>query len=108
MGLEAGFCPQAVIGFQSLYVNRESRIAFWTRALKDYLESLLRGEGEGGGGGLPTNRLMGMCRWMGSRFHDWIDYNVPWVPEVLSRHAFVRCRRRSKADRPAGGRQQAA
>ena len=27
MGLEAGFCPQAVIGFQSLYVNRESRIA---------------------------------------------------------------------------------
>jgi len=24
---------------------------------------------------LPTNRLMGMCRWMGSHFHDWIDYN---------------------------------
>ena len=20
-------------------------------------------------------RLMGMCRWMGSHFHDWIDYN---------------------------------
>ena len=27
------------------------------------------------GGVLPSNRLMGMCRWMGSRFHDWIDYN---------------------------------
>ena len=24
---------------------------------------------------LPSNRLMGMCRWMGSHFHDWIDYN---------------------------------
>ena len=20
-------------------------------------------------------RLMGMCRWMGLHFHDWIDYN---------------------------------
>ena len=28
-----------------------------------------------GGGVLPSNRLMGMCRWMGSLFHDWIDYN---------------------------------
>ena len=24
---------------------------------------------------LPYNRLMGMCRWMGSHFYDWIDYN---------------------------------
>ena len=24
---------------------------------------------------LPINGLMGMCRWMGSYFHDWIDYN---------------------------------
>ena len=33
---------------------------------------------EGGGGGgwvLPYKRLMGMCRWMGSHFYDWIDYN---------------------------------
>ena len=29
----------------------------------------------GGGGLLPYKRLMGMCRWMGSHFHDWIDYN---------------------------------
>ena len=34
--------------------------------------------------------------------------SVPWVPEVLSRHAFVRCRERPKADQPAGGRQRAA
>ena len=27
------------------------------------------------GGLLPYNRLMGMRRWMGSYFHDWIDYN---------------------------------
>ena len=29
----------------------------------------------GGGGVLPYKRLIGMCRWMGSHFHDWIDYN---------------------------------
>ena len=40
-----------------------------------------RGGGGGGGGGggwggaLPINGLMGMCRWMGSHFHDWTDYN---------------------------------
>ena len=28
-----------------------------------------------GGGVLPTSsRVMGRCRWMGSHFHDWIDY----------------------------------
>ena len=26
-------------------------------------------------GALPYKRLMGMCHWMGSHFHDWIDYN---------------------------------
>ena len=26
-------------------------------------------------GTLPSNRLIGMCRWMASHFHDWIDYN---------------------------------
>ena len=29
----------------------------------------------GGGEVLPSDRLMGMCRWMGSHFHRWIDYN---------------------------------
>ena len=28
-----------------------------------------------GGGVLPYKGLMGMCRGMGSHFHDWIDYN---------------------------------
>ena len=28
-----------------------------------------------GGGVLPYKRLIGMCRWMGSHFHEWIDYN---------------------------------
>ena len=31
--------------------------------------------GGGGGGVLPYKRLMGMCLWMGSHFHDWIGYN---------------------------------
>ena len=28
-----------------------------------------------GGGVLPYKRLRGMCHWMGSHFHDLIDYN---------------------------------
>ena len=36
------------------------------------------------GGLLPYKRLMGMCRWMGSHFHDWIDYNgVTFLVELL-------------------------
>ena len=29
----------------------------------------------GRGGVLPYKRLLGMCRWMGSHFHDGSDYN---------------------------------
>ena len=28
-----------------------------------------------GRGALPYKSLMGMCCWMESHFHDWIDYN---------------------------------
>ena len=31
---------------------------------------MTRGEGV-----LPINGLMGMCCWLGSHSHDWIDYN---------------------------------
>ena len=38
----------------------------------------------GGGGILSYKRLLGMCRWMGSHFHDWSDYNgVAFSIEVL-------------------------
>ena len=38
----------------------------------------------GGGGVLLYRRLMGMCRWMGSHFHDWIDYyGVAFSIELL-------------------------
>ena len=30
----------------------------------------------GGEGVLPYKRLMGMCRWMGSYFNDWIHYKA--------------------------------
>ena len=30
--------------------------------------------GLAGGGALPSNRLIGICRWMGWHFCDWIDY----------------------------------
>ena len=37
-----------------------------------------------GGGVLPSKRLLGMCRWMGSHFHNWIDYNgVTFLEELL-------------------------
>ena len=37
-----------------------------------------------GGGALPHKRLMGMCRWMGSHYHDWSDYNgVAFSIELL-------------------------
>ena len=29
----------------------------------------------GWGGVLSYKRLLGMCCWMGSHFHDWSDYN---------------------------------
>ena len=36
------------------------------------------------GGVLPYKRLMGMCCWMGSHFHDWMDYNgVTFLVELL-------------------------
>ena len=38
----------------------------------------------GGGGLLPYKGLMGICRSMGSYFHDWIDYNgVVFSKELL-------------------------
>ena len=35
-------------------------------------------------GYVPYKRLMGMCRWMGSHFHYWSDYNgVAFSIELL-------------------------
>ena len=44
-----------------------------------------RGVGGGGEDVLPDTRLiMGMCRWMGSHFHHWIDHNrVAFSIELL-------------------------
>ena len=39
-----------------------------------------------GEGVLPYKRLMGMCRWMRSHFHDWIDsHGVAFSIELLER-----------------------
>ena len=27
-------------------------------------------------GVLPSERQLGMCRWMGSHFHNWTDFNA--------------------------------
>ena len=36
------------------------------------------------GGVLPSKRLLGICRWMGSHFHYWTDYNgVTFLVELL-------------------------
>ena len=35
-------------------------------------------------GVLPSKRLLGMCRWMGSHFCNWTDYNgVSFLVELL-------------------------
>ena len=40
--------------------------------------------GGGGEGVLPYKRLMGMRRWLGSHFHDWVDYDgVAFSIELL-------------------------
>ena len=37
-----------------------------------------------GGGVLPCKRLLGICRWIGSHFHNWTDYNgVTVIVELL-------------------------
>ena len=37
-----------------------------------------------GMGALPYKKLMGMCRWMGLHFHDWVDYSgVAFSKELL-------------------------
>ena len=39
--------------------------------------------GRGGGRG-ANKRLLGMCRWMGSHFHNWVDYNgVTFLVELV-------------------------
>ena len=43
-----------------------------------------------GRGLLPYKKLMGMCRWMGSHFHDWVDCNgVAFSIELLEWAAHV-------------------
>ena len=37
------------------------------------------------GGALPINELMGMCRLIGSHFHDWTDYNGVAFSSTFSR-----------------------
>ena len=50
----------------------------------------LKSIGGGVGGILPYKRLTGMCRWMGSHFHDWIDYNGVFFDRVtrMGSHIF--------------------
>ena len=59
-------------------------VTYTERRLSDNVNSPVY-PGEGGGGGLPPRyRLMGIYRWMGSHFHDWIDYNgVAFIIELL-------------------------
>ena len=64
-------------------MKRETTFFKFLRKTNTYL--CVRGlTGGWGGGVLPSNRLVGMCRWMGSHFHDWIDYNgVAFSIELL-------------------------
>ena len=57
--------------------NTESLIhLFYTLIqIKNFKNRILHNDEIPGGGVLPSKRLLGMCRWMGSDFQNWIDYN---------------------------------
>ena len=38
-----------------------------------------------GGGALPSNGLLGICRWMGSHFHDSTDHKGVAFSSILNR-----------------------
>ena len=59
-----------VYTFLSLRIFHSSTLKSWQHA-----GCLSQFSARGRGEVLPSNRLMGMCRWMGLHFHDWIDYN---------------------------------
>ena len=40
--------------------------------------------------GAPSNRLMGMCRWMESHFYDWIDYWIAFSISLLEWDRYFR------------------
>ena len=54
-------------------ITYKSTNKFISLLLREFPNTILGGGG-GGEGGLPYNRLIGMCCWMGSHFHDCIDY----------------------------------
>ena len=43
--------------------------------MRDQLLHITQCRTKPGGGVFPYKRLLGMCRWMGSHFHDWSDHN---------------------------------
>ena len=54
---------------------------------KDALEA--RGWARSGEGLLPSKRLIGLCRMMGSHFHDWIDYNGVALSTVTRMGSYI-------------------
>ena len=66
-----------LITYKFLEYSGEHAIGYFDCVGFEFLRFRTR-PGKGGGGGTPlqeANRLIGMCRWMGSHFHDWTDYN---------------------------------
>ena len=48
---------------------------FTTAGFHEYPKRALAKQEHDPGGALPYKRLIGMYRWKGLHFHDWIDYN---------------------------------
>ena len=67
-----------------LSTRLETKLSYLTSTVAKVLRGGSYSPGERGVGVLPRNRLMRMCCWMGSHFHDWIDYNgVAFSIELL-------------------------
>ena len=66
---------------------------------------LTRGEG---GEILPSNGLLGMCRWMGSHFLDWTDYNGVTFSDIFNRVTRMGLQRKRLPKSDQGGSQKVA
>ena len=65
-------------------VTKENIRGVQTLVQRKKTVELFCGKLPGGGGVLPYKGLIGMCRWMGSHFHGWSDYNgVAFSIELL-------------------------
>ena len=87
------FCVLEIAGWKHcrLYDSSSENIlnfVLYGTHVKKMTNTLSSGKGiysTRGGGALPSNGLLGMCRWMGSHFHNLTDYNGVTFSSIFNR-----------------------